>query len=209
MGSEMCIRDSVEAGDKLEIDGEEFARDVALIESSNSLITFEYTGSVKGRNAAALATIRSGQLETATLTNPGDGYTSRPNVDVISSSGFDGRIKALMGITRIDVKTPGASYTSPIVQIDNVVPDDFVTPEGTPVNGGRDIYNAAESGGEGGVTIDPGTIAISQDPVNVTVNQGQSASFTVAATVTNGQQLNYQWQKKEYGTQTWLSLIHI
>ena len=197
----------VEAGDKLEIDGEEFARDVALIESSNSLITFEYTGSVKGRNAAALATIRSGQLTTATLTNPGDGYTSRPNVDVISSSGFDGRIKALMGITRIDVKNPGVSYQQPIVQIDNTVPDDFVNPSGTPVNGGRDIYNAAESGGEGGVTIDPGTIAITQDPVNVTVNQGQTASFTVAATVTNNQQLNYQWQKKEYGTTTWSNII--
>ena len=197
----------VEAGDKLEIDGEEFARDVALIESSNSLITFEYTGSVKGRNAAALATIRSGQLTTATLTNPGDGYTSRPNVDVISSSGFDGRIKALMGITRIDVKTPGAGYLTPIVEIDNVVPDDFTSPEGTPVNGGRDIYNADEAGGEGAVTIDPGTIAISQDPVNVTVNQGQTASFTVAATVTNGQQLNYQWQKKEYGTQIWSNII--
>jgi hypothetical protein len=197
----------VEAGDKLEIDGEEFARDVALIESSNSLITFEYTGSVKGRNAAALATIRSGQLTSAILTNPGDGYTSRPNVDVISSSGFDGRIKALMGVTRIDVKTPGTSYLNPIVQIDNVVPDDFVNPSGTPVNGGRDIYDASESGGEGGVTIDPGTIAITQDPVNVTVNQGQTASFTVAATVTNGQQLNYQWQKKEYGTTTWSNII--
>jgi hypothetical protein len=197
----------VEAGDKLEIDGEEFARDVALIESSNSLITFEYTGSVKGRNAAALATIRSGQLTSAILTNPGDGYTSRPNVDVISSSGFDGRIKALMGITRIDVKTPGSGYLAPIVQIDTTVPDDFVNPSGTPVNGGRDIYNAAESGGEGGITIDPGTIAITQDPVNVTVNQGQTASFSVAATVTNSQQLNYQWQKKEYGTQTWSNII--
>ena len=87
-------------------------------------------------------------MTTATLTNPGDGYTSRPNVDVISSSGFDGRIKALMGITRIDVKNPGVSYQQPIVQIDNTVPDDFVNPSGTPVNGGRDIYNAAESGGE-------------------------------------------------------------
>ena len=197
----------VEAGDKLEIDGEEFARDVALIESSNSLITFEYTGSVKGRNAAALATIRSGQLNTAILTNSGDGYTSRPNVDVISSSGFDGRIKALMGITRIDVKTPGVSYLQPIVAIDSVVPDDFVNPSGTPVNGGRDIYNADEAIDGDTTTITPGTIAISQDPVNVTVNQGQTASFTVAATVTNSQQLNYQWQKKEYGTQTWSNII--
>jgi len=197
----------VEAGDKLEIDGEEFARDVALIESSNSLITFEYTGSVKGRNAAALAQIRSGQLETAILTNSGDGYTSRPNVDVISSSGFDGRIKALMGITRIDVKTPGVSYLQPIVAIDSEVPDDFVNPSGTPVNGGRDIYNADEAIDGETNTIDPGAIAISQDPVNVTVNQGQTASFTVAATVSNSQQLNYQWQKKEYGTQTWSNII--
>ncbi len=197
----------VEAGDKLEIDGEEFARDVALIESSNSLITFEYTGSVKGRNAAALATIRSGQLNSAILTNSGDGYTSRPNVDVISSSGFDGRIKALMGITRIDVKTPGVSYLQPLVEIDNIVPDDFVNPSGTPVNGGRDIYNADEAIDGDTTTITPGAIAISQDPVNVTVNQGQTASFTVAATVSNSQQLNYQWQKKEYGTQTWSNII--
>ena len=40
-----------------------------------------------------------------------------------------------------------------------------------------------------------------------TVNQGQTASFTVAATVTNSQQLNYQWQKKEYGTTTWSNII--
>ncbi len=197
----------VEAGDKLEIDGEEFARDVALIESSNSLITFEYTGSVKGRNAAAIAQIRSGQLSSAILTNSGDGYTSRPNVDVISSSGFDGRIKALMGITRIDVKTPGVSYLQPIVAIDSVVPDDFVNPSGTPVNGGRDIYNADEAIDGDTTTITPGAITIAQDPVNVTVNQGQTASFTVAATVSNSQQLNYQWQKKEYGTQTWSNII--
>ena len=100
----------IEAGDKLAIEGEEFNREVALIESSNSLITFEYTGSIKGRNAAAIASITSGQIIGATLTNPGDGYTSRPNVDVISSSGFDSRIKALIGITRIDVKTTGIGY---------------------------------------------------------------------------------------------------
>ena len=66
----------IESGDNLLIEGEEFAREVALIESSNSLITFEYTGSVKGRNAQALATITSGQITNAILTNPGDGYTS-------------------------------------------------------------------------------------------------------------------------------------
>lgn len=197
----------IESGDQLFIEGEEFNREVAVIESSNSLVTFEYTGSVKGRNAAALAEITSGQLTGAILTNPGDGYTSRPNVDVISSTGFDGKIKALMGITRIDVRSPGVGYKKPIVAVDNVVPDNYVSPTGSPVNGGIDIYNPEENEGGGGVVITPGTIYISQDPVNVTVNQGQTAVFTVTATVSNNQTLNYQWQKKEYGTTVWSNII--
>ena len=197
----------IESGDNLLIEGEEFAREVALIESSNSLITFEYTGSVKGRNAQALATVTRGQITNAILTNPGDGYTSRPNVDVISSSGFDANIKALTGITRIDVKTAGIGYSMPSVLVETEVPDDFVEPTGTPVNGGFDVLAGEGSEYTGGITIDPGTIAISQDPTNVTVNQGQTASFTVVSTVSNSQTMNYQWQKKEYGTQTWSNII--
>ena len=115
----------IETGDSLFIEGEEFNREVALIESSNSLITFEYTGSVKGRNAEALARIKKGKVIEALLTNPGDGYTSRPNVDIISSSGFDGRIKALNGIARIDVKTAGTGYAMPNVLVETTVPDDY------------------------------------------------------------------------------------
>ncbi|OUV52688.1 MAG: hypothetical protein CBC73_05355 [Flavobacteriales bacterium TMED113] len=197
----------IESGDNLLIEGEEFAREVALIESSNSLITFEYTGSVKGRNAAALATVTRGQITNAILTNPGDGYDSRPNVDVISSSGFDANIKALTGITRIDVKSAGVGYSMPSVLVETEVPDDFVEPTGTPVNGGFDILAGEGSEYTGGTTITEGTIAITQDPTNVTVNQGQTASFTVVSTVTNTSTMNYQWQKKEYGTQTWSNII--
>ena len=145
----------IESGDNLLIEGEEFAREVALIESSNSLITFEYTGSVKGRNAQALATVTRGQITNAILTNPGDGYTSRPNVDVISSSGFDANIKALTGITRIDVKTAGIGYSMPSVLVETEVPDDFVEPTGTPVNGGFDVLAGEGSEYTGGITIDP------------------------------------------------------
>ena len=198
----------IESGDQLRIEGEEDLREVALIESSNSLITFEYTGAVKGRGADALATISGGQITNAILTNSGDGYTSRPNVDVISSTGFDAQIQALMGVARIDVKSTGVGYTSPVVTVDNEVPDDFVTPSGTAINGGIDIYAPGAQGGPGGgVTITPGAITIVQDPVNVTVNQGQTASFTVVSTVSNSQTMNYQWQKKEYGTTTWSNII--
>tara|TARA_B100000287_G_scaffold183671_1_gene173701 strand:+ start:379 stop:19995 length:19617 start_codon:yes stop_codon:yes gene_type:complete len=197
----------IEAGDNLMIEGEEFAREVALIESSNSLITFEYTGSVKGRNADAIASITAGQINNAVLTNPGDGYTSRPNVDVISSSGFDARLKALMGVSRVDVKTSGTGYSMPSVAVDNEVPDDWTPPEGGPINGGFDVLAGEGPDGQQGGGVTPGTIAIVTDPVNVTVNQGQTAAFTVVSTVTNDETMNYQWQKKEYGTQTWSNII--
>ena len=197
----------IETGDKLVIEGEEFQREVALIESSNSLITFEYTGSVKGRNADALANVTSGEVTTAGLTAPGDGYTSIPNVDVISSTGFDARIVAQLGIANMVVKTPGVGYSQASIAIDNEVPDDFVNPEGTPVNGGFDILAGEGSEYTGGSTITPGAISITQDPVNVTVNQNTTASFTVVATVSNSETLNYQWQKKDYGIQTWSNII--
>ena len=115
------------------------------------MITFEYTGSVKGRNAAAIAEITSGKITGANLTNSGDGYTSRPNVDVISSSGFDSRIKALMGITRIDVKTSGVGYI-PNVAIDNVSQMISHTPEGAPINGGFDVFAGEGTDAGGGAS---------------------------------------------------------
>ena len=205
----------IEAGDQLDIEGEEFPREVALIESSNSLITFEYTGSVKGRNAEALANITSGQIISATVTNPGDGYTSKPNVEIISSTGFDGRLVPMMGIQRIDVKAPGGGYSLPIVAAETTVEDDFVTPTGSPVNNGFDIYAGEGIDQQGNpIVVDPGLIRININPVNVTVNQGQTASFTVVADfvrASDGQlnttTLNYQWQKKDYGTTVWSNII--
>ena len=197
----------IEAGDRLAIEGEEFEREVALIESSNSLITFEYTGAVRGRNADALATIEKGRIIEAILTNSGDGYTSRPNVDVISSTGFGGKIKALVGLARIDVKNAGQGYTMPSVSVHNTVADDFLGPTGEGVNGGIDIYDPnyvppgeSEAVGESFITIE-------SQPVNTTVNQGDPASFTVIASTTPaGGTINYQWQKKDYGSNAWINI---
>ena len=41
----------IEAGDLIEIQGEVSDREVAVIESSNSLVTFDYLGSVFGKDA--------------------------------------------------------------------------------------------------------------------------------------------------------------
>ena len=205
----------IEAGDELDIEGEEFPREVALIESSNSLITFEYTGSVKGRSAEALANITSGQVIAATITNPGDGYTSKPNVEVISSTGFDARLSPMMGIQRIDVRTPGVGYSLPLVAAETTVEDSFVTPTGSPVNNGFDVYAGEGIDQQGNpIVVEDGLIRININPVNVTVNQGQTATFTVVAdfvrasdSALNTTTLNYQWQKKDYGTTTWTNII--
>ena len=201
----------IEAGDILQIEGEADEREVALIESSNSLITFEYTGTVKGRGAAALASIKSGEITKAIITSPGDGYTSRPNVDVVSSTGFDGRVRALMGLLRIDVKTPGIGYAQPVVAVETTVEDDFVPPTGPAVNQGFDTYAGEGTDAQGNpIVITPGYINIVTQPVNVTVNQGQTAQFTVIGQFVNSSDnqvgttpLNYQWQRKQYGETDW------
>ena len=112
-----------------------------------------------------------------------------------------------MGVSRVDVKTAGTGYQSPVVAVDNEVPDDWTPPTGSPINGGFDVLAGEGPEGQEGGGVTPGTIAIVTDPVNVTVNQGQTAAFTVVSTVTNDETMNYQWQKKEYGTQTWSNII--
>ena len=204
----------VEAGDLLQIEGENDDREVALIESSNSLITFEYTGTVKGRNAEALSSITTGEIKTAIITSPGDGYTSRPNVDVISSSGFDGRVRALMGLLRVDVKTAGVGYSNPEVTVENVVEDDWVSPIGPAVNQGFDTYAGEGTDNQGNpIVIVAGFIRITTQPVNVTVNQGQTAGFTVISEFVKSSDglvgttpLNYQWQRKQYGETNWANI---
>jgi hypothetical protein len=197
----------VEAGDLLQIEGESGNRIVALIESSNSLTTFEYTGTVKGRNALAIAQITKGRIEEVILTSSGSGYVERPQVDIISSTGFNGRAKALIGVSRIDVKSSGIGYALPRVSVETTVPDDFESPVGAPINNGFDLL-AGEGIDEDGnpIIIDLGVIAIAAQPHNLTVSQGQIASFTVVASVDNSSTLNYQWQKKDYATTTWFNI---
>ena len=174
----------IEAGDELIIEGEEETRTVALIESSNSLITFEYSGAVQGRGAQALAEIEKGRITEAILTNSGDGYSDRPQVDVISSSGFGARIKALVGVARIDVKNAGQGYVLPAIEAATTVADNFLGPRGAALNGGLDIYDPNFIPVESGTGTIENFITILNQPLNITVNQSQTATFSVNAKVT-------------------------
>ena len=87
------------------------------------------------------------------------------------------------------------------------MPDGFFAPSGPALNGGIDIYDPnyippGDTEAQGEVAI-----VLESQPVNTTVNQGDTASFTIiASTNPSGTTLNYQWQKKDYGTNEWTNI---
>tara|TARA_B100000035_G_scaffold315003_1_gene333426 strand:+ start:7241 stop:27043 length:19803 start_codon:yes stop_codon:yes gene_type:complete len=118
----------IEPGDFIDIQGETDDREVAVIESSNSLITFDYLGSIFGKGANATANLTSGRVESVSVTAGGSGYTSRPNVRIDSISGFDAQIRALVGVSGVVISNPGSGYQNPSIAVETTVPDDWVAP---------------------------------------------------------------------------------
>ena len=119
----------IEAGDFIDIQGETDDREVAVIESSNSLITFDYLGSVFGKDAQGQAILNSGYIEEVRVTSAGSGYTSRPAIRVDSISGFDANIKPLIGVGGVVISNGGSGYESPGIDVETSVPDDWVAPD--------------------------------------------------------------------------------
>ena len=119
----------IEPGDFIDIQGETEDREVAVIESSNSLITFDYLGSVFGQDAIGQAVITNGFIQTVQVTAGGSGYNSRPTVRLDSISGFDGQIRALVGVAGVEMSAAGSGYQNPDVAVETSVPDDWTAPD--------------------------------------------------------------------------------
>ena len=119
----------IEPTDFIRIGGEISDREVAVIESSNSLVTFDYLGAVFGKDARASTSITKGSIRDVSVTSPGSGYTSRPVVRVDSISGFDANIKALVGVGGIVVNNGGTGYQNPEIAVETSVPDDWTAPD--------------------------------------------------------------------------------
>ena len=119
----------IEPGDFIDIQGETSDREVAVIESSNSLITFDYLGSVFGQNATATAVLTSGFIDKVQVTNGGSGYSTRPTVRIDSISGFDGNIRALVGVAGVELSATGSGYSNPGINVETTVPDDWTAPD--------------------------------------------------------------------------------
>jgi len=118
----------IEPGDFIDIQGETEDREVAVIESSNSLITFDYLGSVFGQNAIGQSNLVSGFIDRVSVTSGGSGYTSRPIVRVDSISGFDANIRALVGVAGVELNNAGSGYENPGIDVETSVPDDWTAP---------------------------------------------------------------------------------
>ena len=85
-------------------------------------------GSVFGQNAIGTASLTSGFIKNVQVTGGGSGYTSRPTVRVDSISGFDGNIRALVGVAGVELSATGSGYQNPSVAVETSVPDDYVAP---------------------------------------------------------------------------------
>jgi hypothetical protein len=70
-----------------------------------------------------LVNIIKGRISSLSITSPGSGYTTRPTVSLDSTTGFDGLIKPLVGVSRVDVVNRGTGYVYPTVEIDYEVSD--------------------------------------------------------------------------------------
>ena len=119
----------IEPGDLLDIQGEVEDRQVAIIESSNSLITFDYLGSVFGRGSEATANVTTGSIESVKVTFGGSGYTSRPAVNASAIQGSGANIRALVGVASIEVSNQGTGYQNPEIVVETSVPDDWTAPD--------------------------------------------------------------------------------
>ena len=120
----------VEINDLITIEGETEDREVAVIESSNSLITFDYLGSVFGKVQLQMQILTSGYITTVGVTSGGSGYSSRPTVRLDSISGFDGSIKALVGVGgMLRFRTLVLDMKNQELRLRASVPDDWTAPD--------------------------------------------------------------------------------
>ena len=80
-------------------------------------------------SAFGQAIITNGFIQTVQVTAGGSGYNSRPTVRLDSISGFDGQIRALIGIAGVEMSAAGSGYQNPDVAVETSVPDDWTAPD--------------------------------------------------------------------------------
>ena len=179
----------IEPGDFIDIGGETADREVAVIESSNSLITFDYLGSVFGKDAAATANITKGTIREARVTSGGSGYTTRPLVRVDSISGYDANIKALVGVERVELTARGSGYKYPVVLAESSVPDDWTSPDlsqypedGTPTP----VIDTIGAGGVGSGAVTETDEALGVNDNTATTTGGTTAGGGIPGATSGG-----------------------
>ena len=119
----------IESGDFIEIQGETSEREVALIESSNSLINIRLSWICLWTRWSSICCSDKGFIDRVQVTAGGSNYTSRPTVRLDSISGFDGQVRALVGVAGVEMSSSGSGYQNPEVVVETSVPDDWTAPD--------------------------------------------------------------------------------
>jgi len=132
-----------------------------------------------GVDATATAVVQNGKVTSITVTNPGSGYTSVPNVIIDGGGGSGATAKATVSngsVSKIDVTNSGAGYSS----VPNVIisQSDNNKPNSNPKDiqgtwlliGGTDIIDFSANRVVSYLTLDTLTNKITPKPTPGTVN---------------------------------------
>lgn len=174
-----------------------------------------------GTQATATATITGGVVTAVTITNPGAGYTAGDTITVSFDSGaataeavYHGAVYADGNILFVDreesqqaenrakgLLSPGwwlyRTYTDAQSNVRHK--SELLVAIDVPTATSGDAADDA-------VVVDR-TIFISVQPEDQSVTEGNTATFSVTASVTPTAALSYQWEKQEGGAGAWATIV--
>lgn len=174
-----------------------------------------------GTQATATATVVDGVVTSITITDPGAGYTSTDTITVSFDSGaatasavYHGAVYENGQILFVDreesqqqenrargLLSPGwwlyKTYTDAQSNVRHK----------SELLIAMDIVTATSGDAADDAVVVDRTIFITTQPEDTSVVEGNTATFTVVATVSPTAALSYQWQKQEGGAGAWATIV--
>lgn len=174
-----------------------------------------------GTQATATATITGGVVTAVNITNPGAGYTSTDTITVTFGSGAatasavyhgaaynDGHIFFVDREEAQQAENKAKGLLSPGWWLYRTYTDaQSKTRHKSELLVAMDVPTATSGDASDDATLVDRTIAISVQPTNQSVAEGNTATFSVTAAATPTAALTYQWQKQEGGAGAWGDVV--
>jgi hypothetical protein len=174
-----------------------------------------------GTQATATATITDGVVTAVTITDPGAGYTSTDTITVTFGSGDaaatavyhgaaynDGHIFFVDREEAQQAENKAKGLLSPGWWLYRTYTDAQSTVRHkSELLIAIDVPTATSGDASDDATLVDRTIVISVQPTDQSVEEGETATFSVTAAATPTAALTYQWEKQEGGVGAWGAIV--